>query len=138
MIYYILLIDKDRSVPESGYLERTLSMALSAIEITEDDCKCTDGLHTSIINKDHLKMLIGKYYKLNESDEWQLFTGDEKNLIEHEIILRSPMTCVTKNYKICKKCFGEKKIRTKYVGITSAQVITERLTQLLLRTSERG
>ena len=44
------------------------------------------------------------------------------------------MTCKTKDFKICKKCFGEKKVRTPYVGVVAGQCITERLTQLLLRS----
>jgi hypothetical protein len=35
---------------------------------------------------------------------------------------------------MCQKCFGERKFMTKYLGIVCGQTISERLTQLVLRT----
>lgn len=110
-------------------------MALSVMEISEDDCGCDSGLPITILNKDHLSILANKYYKEGVGDpEWKLLSGNESSLIGQNIIIRSPMTCKTKNFKICKKCFGEKKTRTKYVGVTAGQCITERFTQLLMRS----
>lgn len=134
---YLKLIDKDKSVPESGYLERTLVMAMSPIEISEDDCCDSKGLQIKVIDKTHLKMLIGKYYSESNDEndkKWKPFLGNETNLINTYVYIRSPMTCKTKDFKICKKCFGEKKVRTPYVGVVAGQCITERLTQLLLRS----
>ncbi len=131
------MIDKDRSVPESGYLERTLAMSLSPIELAEDDCGCQSGLYIVPFSKQHIHCLAGKYYKKLATDEWKLLNGDEYDLIDQRIILRSPMTCQTKNFKICHKCFGEKKVRTEFIGVTAGQVITERLTQLLMRSFHR-
>lgn len=110
-------------------------MAMSYIEIIEDDCGCKDGLPIKILSSDHFKTLIGKYYKKRIIDrEWSLLTESDTDLIGKNITIRSPMTCQTKNFKICKKCFGEKRTRTKYIGVTAGQCITERLTQLLLRS----
>ena len=53
--------------------------------------------------------------------------------VNRKICVRSPMTCSNKNFKICNKCFGAKKLTTKYVGIMAGQLVTERLTQLTLR-----
>lgn len=128
------MIDKDRSVPESGYLERTLAMSLSPIEIVEDDCGCTTGLNITPFSKQHIRCLAGKYWKKLATDEWKILKGDEFDLIDQRIMIRSPMTCKTENFRICKKCFGERHFRTRFIGITAGQVITERLTQLLMRS----
>lgn len=109
-------------------------MSLSPIELAEDDCGCQSGLYIVPFSKQHIHCLAGKYYKKVITDEWKLLNGDEYDLIDQRIILRSPMTCQTKNFKICHKCFGEKKVRTEFIGVTAGQVITERLTQLLMRS----
>ena len=109
-------------------------MSLSPIELVEDDCGCTTGLYIVPFSKQHIHCLAGKYYKKLPTDEWKLLNGTEYDLIDQRIILRSPMTCQTKNFKICHKCFGEKRVRTEFLGVTAGQVITERLTQLLMRS----
>ncbi len=109
-------------------------MALSPIEFHEEDCGCTSGLYITVFSKQHLRCLIGKYWKKSVDDEWKLITGNEEDLIDQRIMIRSPMTCKTENFRICKRCFGEHHVRTRYIGITAAQVITERLTQLLMRS----
>lgn len=131
------MIDKDRSVPESGYLERTLAMSLSPIEIIEDDCGCTTGLNIVPFSKQHIRCLAGKYWKKLATEDWKLLNGDEFDLIDQRIMIRSPMTCKTENFRICQKCFGSEKTRkprSNYIGIVAGQVITERLTQLLMRS----
>ena len=107
------------------------------MEIFEDDCGCHRGLEIQVLSKNHLNSLIGKYWAevdIDNVSEWKLITKNDLDLIGKKIQIRSPMTCQTQNFKICKKCFGEKKIRTKYIGATAGQCITERLTQLLLRS----
>ena len=44
------------------------------------------------------------------------------------------MKCKTKDFKICKKCFGEKPNRTKYVGIVASTMYYRKITQLSLRS----
>ena len=110
-------------------------MALSSCEIAEEDCGCTSGLVIKVMSPLHLRTLVGKYWKPSHSDEeWRLVDGSESEIVGRTITIRSPMTCQTKNFKICRKCFGEKRIRTPYVGITAGHCATERLTQLLMRT----
>lgn len=130
------IVDKSRATPKSGYLERTLVMAMGCMEIAEDDCGTQYGIEITVQNKEHVKSILNKYYKISQNDSWKLLSsfGDGEKLIGQKIILRSPMKCKTKDFKICKKCFGEKPNRTKYVGIVAAQCITERLTQLSLRS----
>jgi hypothetical protein len=127
--------DKSKHTPNSGYLERTLVMALSMIEFDLNDCGTSNGLEFVIMSKDHAETLVGKYY-LNESLQiWQeLDIETACSFINKKIKIRSPMTCGNPGFKICQKCFGSKKLTTKYVGIVAGQLITERLTQLTLRT----
>ncbi len=128
------LVDKSRATPRSGYLARTLVMAMSCMELAEDDCGTEDGIKIKVHSKDHIKSLIGKYYKEHQEDNWSLIRNLDDINIGSEIILRTPMKCHTKDFKICKKCFGEKNNRTKYIGVVAAQCLTERLTQLSMRS----
>ena len=128
------LVDKSRATPRSGYLARTLVMAMSCMELAEDDCGTEDGIKIKVHSKDHIKSLIGKYYKEHQEDNWSLIRNLDDINVGSEIILRTPMKCHTKDFKICKKCFGEKNNRTKYIGVVAAQCLTERLTQLSMRS----
>jgi hypothetical protein len=131
------IFDKSKITPMSGYLERTMVMALSPVEMMDEDCGCETGLEIIVQSKKHAESLIGKWFKCpsNNINEWTLFSDYKivKQYINRKIILRSPMTCHIPNFKICKKCFGEKQVKTKYIGIVSAQCAIERLTQLVMR-----
>jgi hypothetical protein len=129
--------DKSRHTPNSGYLERTLVMALSMIEFDLDDCETNDHLEFIVMSDKHAQTLVGKYYRdPNSTDrEWKVLDlKTATGFINRKIEVRSPMTCQNPNFKICKKCFGEKELKTKYVGIVAGQCVVERLTQLTLRT----
>jgi len=130
--------DKSRHTPSSGYLERTLVMALSMVEFDLEDCGTDNCLEFIIMSKDHAQTLVGKYYcdPANFPDPaWEVLDLETAiSYINKKIKVRSPMCCLNKRFKICQKCFGTKKLNTKYVGIVAAQLITERLTQLTLRT----
>ena len=122
-------------VPESGYMERALTMALSILEIVEDDCNSQTHLITTIFDKKHCETLVGKYYKFNETDDLKVM--DLQTAIQNignKIYLRSPMTCQTKNFKMCRTCFGDRKYPTTHVGIIAGQCLSERLTQLIMRS----
>lgn len=128
------IVDKGRSTPESGYLERSLVMGLSCLEIVEEDCKCNEYLETTVINDNHIKTLIGKYIFHNG----QLVLFDDNIAKEYKpgdkISIRSTILCKTKNQKICKKCWGEKNVISKYIGILAGQILSERFTQLTMRS----
>ena len=55
--------DKSKFTPDSGYLERTLVMALSVLEISEEDCDGSNYLEIPIFSEKHAETLVGKYYK---------------------------------------------------------------------------
>lgn len=128
------LVDKVNKTPDSGYLERTMTINLSNIEIVEDDCKTNRYFEIEIMSKKHASSLIGRWMKSGNSE-----ILIDKNVAESlypgmKIMLRSPITCKTENMKICKRCFGEYEIPSNRVGILAAKYISERFTQLVLRT----
>ena len=130
------IADKDKATPDSGYLERSMAMGLSVIEIAEEDCGTKSLLETEIISEKHKKTLINKWCKIEKNEDLFLLTEDNiKNIkVGDTIYLRSPIHCETKDRKICKKCWGEKNFKTKYIGILAGQILAERFTQLTMRS----
>lgn len=51
--------DKSKFTPDSGYLERTLVMALSILEVTEEDCGGSNFLEFVIFSEKHAETLVG-------------------------------------------------------------------------------
>jgi hypothetical protein len=130
------LVDKASETPLSGYLERTLTMALGIVEIIEEDCGTEHGIEFIIFSEKHAKSLVGKYYKdpQDPAMNWEILNlPTARSLINLKILIRSPMTCQTPNFKLCRKCFGTRKLPTECVGVVSGQVVSERLTQLIMR-----
>lgn len=131
------IADKSKSTPDSGYLERTLTMAMAMIELDLEDCGTEYFIDPVISSRSHAMSIVGKYYRdpLNSDKEWKVLDKETAiTFINKKIELRSPMTCLNPNFNVCKKCFGEKILSSKYVGIIAGQNITERLTQLTMRT----
>lgn len=127
------IVDKAKVTPDSGYMERSVVLNLSPVEITEKDCGSDIGFNIYIKNVDHGKSLLNRYFYY--SNEWILFEKHHiDKFIDQNVLFRSPICCKTKNFKICQKCFGEYELPTNYVGILAGQYISERLTQLSMRT----
>jgi len=131
------IVDKADATPDSGYLERTMTMGFSPVEIAEEDCGTIHSLETIIFNVKHAQSLVGKYFKdyYDVNSDWEVLDLETaKSFINKKIKIRSPMTCQTPNFKICRKCFGDRKFPTKYVGIVAGQIVSERITQLIMRS----
>jgi hypothetical protein len=128
------IVDKVDIVPKSGYLERSLVLNLSPLEIVEDDCGVQYGFNIIVKNKKHAKSLVNRWIFTEKGQH--LFTDDMiDEYIGKTINVRSSISCKTPHMKICKKCFGEySNIKTPYVGILAGQYISERLTQLAMRS----
>jgi len=128
------IVDKSQITPKSGYLERSLVINLSPITLDMDDCHSNIGLTINVFSKDHAQSLKHRWYFNNDS--WQIYNPKDLNSeIGKEYIFRSPITCQNPEFRICKKCFGHyPNIKSPYVGILSGQYISERLTQLSMRT----
>ena len=86
-------------------LARTLSMST---EIS--DCGTKHLIGYDVANKNVLKKLAGKYYKLDKEDEKEdlklLDFKNDKHLIGKKIFVRSAATCALNNC-VCSKCVGE-------------------------------
>jgi len=129
------LTDKHNVVPESGYLERSMVMNFSPVEICEDDCGTQYGFPIRVEDQTHAKSLVGRYYTTVGSTIWTILDPSQaRDLIGEEIIIRSPITCISANHKICKKCFGDYNLPGPFVGLITGQYLAERITQLSLRT----
>lgn len=129
--------DKSKWTPDSGYLERTVVMGLSVMELESEDCGTEHYLEIIVTSQKHAQTLVGKYYRDPQTTEleWKVLTFLEAiKFINRTIYIRSLITCEEPNFKICKKCFGAREFPTKYVGITAGQSVVERITQLILRT----
>lgn len=123
------IIDKERITPLSGQMERDLVINLSTIEVVEEDCGSRVGMKIQILNQRHNESLINRYYFDPVTKELKLYQPLPEN-VGKTFTFRSPITCKTPNFRICKKCIGETKFKTPFVGILTGQYVQERLTQL--------
>ncbi len=106
-----------------------LVVNLSPLEIVEDDCKSTFTFDIEVKNIKHAKSLIHRYYVDANDNIKEIVESDVNNLVGKNIKLRSPITCLTDNYKICKTCIGNYNFTSPYIGILAGQYLEERLTQ---------
>jgi hypothetical protein len=86
-------------------LARTLSMSTEISDCGTKHLVCYD-----VINKNVLKKLSGKYYKLDNDDVKEdlklIDYKRDKHLIGKKVYVRSAATCALKNC-VCAKCVGE-------------------------------
>lgn len=128
------LIDKEKHVPDSGYMQRSMVINLSSLEIVEEDCNTEYGFNITIQNKIHANSMINRYY-INHKNELVLFDDkhvNDDNIIGKTFAFRSPITCQTADFKVCRKCIGEYAFKSPYVGVMAGQYIEERITQLIM------
>ena len=118
------IVDKNDLTPLSGFLERSMVVNLSPCEIDEDDCKTKQFFTIKLLSKRHINSLKSRYCLHNNNlvlFDTIINSIGYDNLLDTEIKFRSPITCATPNFKICKTCFGEYDMPSKYVGILAAQ-----------------
>jgi len=135
------LIDSSRNTSISGYLTRRLIYLISNIELSESewDCGSTNYLKLNL-NEELIKMFMYRVVKLsddpNDTNEYIITKDNYQDFADKNIYLRSPMTCLSKNGKICHKCYGYlfQKHKSRQIGYIAAQSIGERAAQLTLRT----
>ena len=86
-------------------LTRTLSMSTEVSDCGSKHLICYD-----VTDKNVLKKLSGKYYKLNKDDDREdlkvIDFKKDKHLIGKKVYVRSAATCALKNH-VCSKCIGE-------------------------------
>lgn len=128
------IVDKEKNVPDSGYMQRSMVINLSSLEIVEEDCKTKVGFKIKIQNKTHNRSLLNRYYfdsngKMVLYDESHTLNDDN---IGKSFLFRSPITCQTPHFKVCRCCTGVQKFKSPFIGVMAGQYIEERLTQLTM------
>ena len=128
------LIDKEKNVPDAGYMQRSMVINLSSLEIVEEDCGTKFGFNIKILNKTHNRSLLNRYF-IDSNKNVRLydesFALDDSN-IGKTFLFRSPITCRTADFKICRKCTGIQKFDSPFLGVMTGQYVEERLTQLTM------
>jgi len=127
------IVDKQSVVPKAGYMERSMVMNLSPIEIIEEDCNVKYGFNIVIQNKKHGDSLVHRWFFTADGKQ-ELFTGEMVNdSIGKTYNFRSSISCQTPNMRICKRCFGQyDNVKSPFVGILAGQYLAEKLTQLAM------
>lgn len=128
------IVDKDENVPDAGYMQRSMVINLSSLEIVEDDCKTSVGFKIKIQTPTHNKSMLNRYF-FNEDGNISIY--DESYAYDNSNIgkvftFRSPITCQTDNFKVCAKCVGKQKFTSPFIGVMTGQYVEERLTQLTM------
>lgn len=130
------VVDKQKITPQSGYLERSMVMNLSTVDIDKEDCGTPFYFEIKILSEQHKKLLYNKWFFDETDNSLKLFNEETsaKFNIGDTIKFRSPITCINPDYRICHKCFGNYKLTSPFVGILAGQYVSERLTQLSMRS----
>ncbi len=113
------LVQSNIAIKESEYFARELQLTTMFIERLEYvDCGNVDYIEWMVsppIKTDHvttydgdLKHLIGKQYKLRPNDGWITMIGNEVELFNKKILLRSVIHCkLDRKHNVCIGCYGE-------------------------------
>lgn len=130
------LYDQHGTISKSGYLYRKLSFSsISALKDITEDCGTTKTIKIFVKDEKHAVTLVNRYYYEQDpevySDAKLLKVTNPKDIVGKTIYLRSPLTCKSQNY--CKTCYPIE-TTSNYIGLIASQSISERLSQLSLRT----
>lgn len=107
------IIVKKEAVPDSGYLSRKVN--IDCLNTHTDsriyDCGTKHYLSYMIPNKDHLKVLEGKYMLIDEKGpKFREIGATDYDLVGKTVRLRSHTKCITGHSvnKVCSICLGNK------------------------------
>jgi DNA-directed RNA polymerase subunit beta' len=138
-------IDRAVNTQESGELNKRLLANTRKLLVIEEDCKTTDGVDFYVTDKNILDR-TSAFEIDNIVETGQLITPDIQQKLKKSkldtIVVRSPLTCETSE-GVCQKCYGLMAggnfppIGTN-VGVLDGQAISERSTQLTMRTFHTG
>merc|ERR1712070_92878 len=147
------IVDTALKTADSGYLTRRLVDVAQHIIIREIDCHTQMGIriNESFLTSSNLirRLLITDISKNNEllikktSEITLPFINLSKNTLISDIIIKSPLTCVSSR-SVCQKCYGWNLSQNNLVEIgeaiciIAAQSIGEPGTQLTMRTFHTG
>ncbi|MFA7127905.1 MAG: hypothetical protein WC136_01910 [Sphaerochaeta sp.] len=126
----LALSQRQEAIPKGGELQRKFYFACGFLKLDDlEDCGSQRGFTLKVLNKTHLESLFGRFFL----DGTEIDTTD-LSLIGETITLRSPMYCNSKEYKVCKTCFGKKQPQSKSLGVAIGSYISEAIIQSVLRT----
>ena len=138
-------IDRAVNTQESGELNKRLLANTRKLLVTEEDCGTDEGLEFDTSDKNILDRTSA--FDVGEIVEaGQLITPDIQQKLKKSniktIVVRSPLTCETSD-GVCQKCYGlmpggQFPPMGTNVGVLDGQAISERSTQLTMRTFHTG
>jgi DNA-directed RNA polymerase subunit beta' len=125
-------IDRAVNTQESGELNKRLLANTRKLVVTEEDCFTSEGVEFDTSDKNILDRTI-----ITPDIQQKL-----KKAYKAPIVVRSPLTCETDN-GVCQKCYGlmpggQLPAIGTNVGVLDGQAISERSTQLTMRTFHTG
>jgi len=137
------MIDKTQSVAGPGYLAKELTNSAADMKVTEKDCGTKEGRYEKVDG--HLKDRVladsvGSTTRGTVIDD-SVLSSIEK-LKKPKVKVRSILTCES-TQGVCAKCFGYDETGSfpmvgKNVGISEVQALTERATQLPMKSFHTG
>jgi DNA-directed RNA polymerase subunit beta' len=138
-------IDRAVNTQESGELNKRLLANTRKLLVIEEDCGTNDGIEFDITDKNILDRTSALDIE-GIVEAAQLITLDIQQKLKKAkmniVVVRSPLTCETPQ-GVCQKCYGLMPggdfapIGTN-VGVLDGQAISERSTQLTMRTFHTG
>lgn len=127
------------NVGDSGSFARLLGLNNTDTILHKDlnyDCHTKNYQRIFVRDARVLKMIRDKYYKFDPDGVEYIVSDDDKHLIGQTILMRSPMTCLSKakGHGICHKCYGDLAYINKDINIgkMAAESLSSKLTQILL------
>lgn len=128
----------DAHIKTSEYASRRIQLlTMTVTTVVTEDCGSEDYLELCVTEK-YLPNLKGIWYKINNTDELKCIEGNEKDLLNRVIKIRSAFGCKTHNpSQICTTCLGKLSENFKEnsnLGYTMTSSLMEKLTQSILST----
>lgn len=88
-----------------GEATKTIYRMVGNSRIADDDCGTTMGIPFTVTNDNHYNF-VG-FYELRKGQSVLLTADDVAARQGETIVIRSPVTCATKNRNLCSRCVGE-------------------------------
>ena len=100
-----------KNVGDSGKFARILGLNNTNIFLHPDpsfDCHTQNFIKITVPNKEHLRLIVDRWYRYSPNGIEYLVNKDDTFLIGQTIYLRSPMTCAShaRGQGVCYKCYG--------------------------------
>jgi len=136
----LALAVRQEAIPRGGELQRKFFFTIGILKLDKEneDCGTEKYYNITIKNRNHLKLLNHRWYLDADAGIEVLVDINDINLIGKTLPFRSPVTCKNQDYKICKKCFGEKTPESINLGSTVGAALAEGMIQSVLRTHHFG